>query len=81
VPNKNINKYDLLNLFNETFDRKLTILPEDKSMDSDKTLINTRTDFDHKVPDYPTMVEDMRMWVDNHEALYPHYRERERERE
>jgi dTDP-4-dehydrorhamnose reductase len=75
VPRANITKYDLLQLFNEVFNRGLVICKDDKSMESNKTLINTRTDFKHEVPDYSTMIAEMKKWVDDHKVLYPHYQE------
>jgi dTDP-4-dehydrorhamnose reductase len=75
VPTENITKYELLKLFNEIFERGINIIPEEKSMDTNKTLINTRTDFNHVVPSYPVMISEMKAWVDGHKGLYKHYYE------
>lgn len=73
VPNGNIPKYDLLKLFVEVFNRDdITVHPQ-SSTTLDKTLMNTRKDFDYTVPDYPTMLEDMKTWIETHSDLYPHY--------
>lgn len=73
VPKENISKFDLLKLFKEVFKRKdITIKPEDNPL-IDKTLINTRKDFNFEVSDYRTMVEEMKEWMDLHESLYKHY--------
>lgn len=77
VPEKNISKHDLLCLFREVFLRDdLTITPVD-GIDADKTLINTRTDFDYIVPDYKTMLLEMRDWILTHQVYYPHYLNKE----
>lgn len=73
VPEDNISKYDLLKLFKEIFDRNdIEIKPLDKA-GADKTLINTRQDFNFEVPDYKVMIEEMRDWVNSHQDLYKHY--------
>jgi dTDP-4-dehydrorhamnose reductase len=74
VPAGNISKYDLLRLLASTFDRSdITVQPV-TGVVRDMTLVNTRTDFDFEVADYPTMLQEMRAWVLGHRALYPHYR-------
>jgi dTDP-4-dehydrorhamnose reductase len=74
VPNENISKLNLIKLFVETFERDdITVISDDK-VSLDKTLINTRTDFDFIVSDYLTMVQDMKKWIESHESLYPHYK-------
>lgn len=73
TPPHNINKYELLNIFNTTFNRDLIINEDTRSMNLNKTLINSRSDFDYTVPDYPTMIAEMKAWVDAHPDLYPHY--------
>lgn len=74
VPSSGISKFDLLQLFKDVFRRAdVAVLPSD-GVRSDKTLVNSRTDFDHRVPDYKTMVEEMRSWITAHASLYEHYR-------
>jgi dTDP-4-dehydrorhamnose reductase len=74
VPKDNISKYDLLLLFKDTFGRTdINIKPDNKTMAGDKTLINTRKDFDNNVPDYKIMVQEMKNWIDSHKNLYKHY--------
>lgn len=73
VPKKSISKFDLLQLFKEVFERKgMTVTPVESSA-IDLTLVNTRTDFDYQVPDYKTMIGEMREWIENHPKLYKHY--------
>lgn len=73
VPQKNISKFDLLRLFKEVFKRDdITIKPKD-NQPSDKSLVNTRKDFNFEVPDYSIMLEEMREWIDLHKSIYKHY--------
>lgn len=74
VPQTNISKYDLLCLFKKTFSRNdLTISPT-STISLDKTLVNTRKDFQYDVPDYVIMIEEMRDWIVAHKELYKHYK-------
>lgn len=74
VPDTNISKYDLLQLFVRVFDRTdITVNPETTTI-SDKTLINTRTDFSHTIPTYEVMLTEMKTWIKDHQGLYEHYR-------
>lgn len=70
VPTKNISKYDLLQLFKSTFDKDIDVQPGQTAVPIDKTLINTRTDFNFYIPDYETMISDMRDWMAYHKTLY-----------
>ena len=74
--NESICKFDLLCLFNRYFkSSNMNIIPVD-GLDVNKSLINTRTDFDFIVPSYAEMVKEMSEWVQNHKLLYPHYFEK-----
>jgi dTDP-4-dehydrorhamnose reductase len=73
VPKNNISKYDLLQLFVAQFERSdITVQPVDGVL-LDKTLVNTRKDFDFSVHSYPKMIDEMRLWIGQHPNLYPHY--------
>lgn len=73
VPKSSISKFDLLQLFKEVFDRKsIKIIPNSEVI-LDRTLVNTRRDFNFVVPEYKTMVKEMKNWVDNHPKIYKHY--------
>jgi dTDP-4-dehydrorhamnose reductase len=73
VNGENISKFDLLCLFNRSMrNNSLTVLPDD-GVRVDKSLVNSRTDFSFKVPSYESMVQEMREWIEQHRALYPHY--------
>jgi len=68
-----INKFDLLQLFNKHFrSSSLPILPSN-TVNVDKTLINTRSDFPFSVPSYEQMIIEMKEWIWAHPDLYPHY--------
>lgn len=73
VPEANISKYSLLELFKTTFQRDdITVTPVD-TVSLDKTLVNTRTDFSFIIPSYPAMVAEMKEWITSHPELYAHY--------
>ena len=74
VPNTNISKFDLLNIIKHTFRRDdISIEPNDDIV-IDKTLVNTRKDFNFVVNDYQKMIEEMLVWISQHKNLYPHYK-------
>lgn len=70
TPPFTIDKYNLLLLFKEVFERNDTeIIPFD-GYQVDKSLINTRTDFDYIIPSYPDMIKEMAVWVERNKDLY-----------
>jgi dTDP-4-dehydrorhamnose reductase len=69
VNDSGITKYELLKMFNKYFNKKLNIT-EDSDIISNKTLINTRADFDFIVPSYEDMVMELKKWMDEHVDLY-----------
>jgi len=73
VNTESISKYDLLGLFNKYFRNNQIKIKSSNAIVSDKSLINNRTDFSFKVPDYEQMVAEMKEWVISHKELYPHY--------
>lgn len=73
TPAENINKYELLKLFNDIFKKQLVIHEDTKSMNINKTLVSSRSDFKYTVPDYPTMISEMRDWIAEYQSLYEHY--------
>lgn len=70
---KNISKYELLNLFRNEFGHNDLKITPSETLSQDKTLVNTRLDFDFTVSDYPQMVKEMHEWVSKHTELYSHY--------
>lgn len=73
VPNNNISKYELLQLFKKTFCRDDIIIKPSDAVSLDKTLVNTRTDFTFHIEPYPEMINEMKNWINEHKFLYPHY--------
>lgn len=73
VNNKSISKFDLLLLFNKHFKNgSLSIIPN-YDIKISKILVNNRKDFGFDVPDYETMILEMKEWIENHKHMYPHY--------
>lgn len=71
VPNESISKYDLLSLIREVFEKNdVTIEPKESETVIDKTLVNTREDFDFTVSDYKTMIIQLHQWVNDHKSMY-----------
>jgi len=69
VPPYGMSKYNLLRVLNEVFERKLIINPVEQGKDKmlppgDKIAL----------PSYETMFNEMKEWIDEHPALYAHYR-------
>lgn len=73
VPKESIDKYTLLSLFKETFNRHDIIINKSEKKSLDKSLINTRTDFDYNIPTYNEMIKDMKLWINKHQYFYKHY--------
>ena len=70
--NEKISKFDLLIIINEVFNLKLNITPSDKYK-VDKSLINSNTTIDYKVPSYQRMIEEMYNWMLINKESYPQY--------
>ena len=75
VNNDSINKYELLKLFNELRAEPAVIAPDDDYA-VDKSLVNTRNNFEFAVPSYSEMVQGMSEWVKRYKELYPLYKEK-----
>ncbi|HEU4914171.1 MAG TPA: SDR family oxidoreductase [Candidatus Saccharimonadales bacterium] len=73
VSQKSVTKFELLNIIKEAFDRDDISLEPIEGVSHDKTLLNTRADFDFTVKEYPEMLKDMRDWIGAHPVLYKHY--------
>ncbi|PYG85779.1 dTDP-4-dehydrorhamnose reductase [Ruminiclostridium sufflavum DSM 19573] len=73
VSDKSINKYELLSLFKNIFNKKDVHINKYNNELLDKSLINTRRDFDYKVLGYNAMISEMREWILKHSSFYPHY--------
>lgn len=73
VPDGNISKFELLKLMKAEFGRDDLIIEADDRPAADKTLVNTRKDFDFSVSPYTKQIREMRQWIDLHREYYPHY--------
>ncbi len=73
VNNESINKFDLCTLFNKYFRNGKVLINPDSTLQLDKTLICKRKDFSFVVPSYEQQIKEMRLWIDGHSSLYPHY--------
>ena len=70
TPKDVICKYDLLHLFKDVFGRTdIDIEPFDGFV-VDKTLKNTRTDFNFEIRGYPMQISDMQKWIKKHKSFY-----------
>ena len=74
VPNKEISKYDLLQLMNKYIRTQPIEITMDDTVVSNKSLIRTRFEgFDYQIPDYEIMIRELGDWMRAHNELYPHY--------
>ena len=71
--NTKICKYDLVREFNRVFKRNEVKITPNSDYKIDKSLINTRKDFDYNIPIYSTMIEEMKEWMLSYRKLYGHY--------
>ena len=71
--NKTTNKYSLLCLFNKYMKNGRLKIEAKFKPAPDRSLINTRDDFDFDVPGYEYMIMEMKEWIFRHRELYPHY--------
>ncbi|MGJ1535281.1 dTDP-4-dehydrorhamnose reductase family protein [Sphingobacterium multivorum] len=71
--NQSISKFDLLNIFNKVYDRGLTI-SDHKDYVCDKSFINTKMNIDHKVPIYKEMIQEQKLFMDEHDDFYAKYK-------
>ena len=59
--------------FNQDFrDRKIKITAK-SDYKVDKSLINTRDDFNYTINSYQIMIKEMKNWILDHKNLYKHY--------
>jgi dTDP-4-dehydrorhamnose reductase len=74
VNNDPISKFDLLNLFKQVFENsKVNEIVPSHQHSYDKSLLNTRKDYDYIVPNYLEMIYEMKKWILDYLPLYPHY--------
>ncbi len=74
VPNKSINKYDLLKLLNFYLRKNsLEIIPSNNII-INKSLKRTKFDFKYNIPDYDEMILELSRWISRHKDMYSHYK-------
>lgn len=73
VPTELIDKYALLKLFRETFAKTDVEISMNHDFAVDKSLVNTRTDFQFEIRNYEKQIQDMKDWIQIHRDIYPHY--------
>lgn len=73
VNNSKISKYELLGLFNTIFKNNSIEILADSNYKSDKSLVNSRNDFNYIVPSYKTMIFEMKEWMKLHKVFYQNY--------
>lgn len=73
VNNDILSKYHLLQIFNDQFREGALEIIESDIVIINKSLRNTRKDFSFEVPSYVEMIKEMKVWIENHSELYPHY--------
>jgi dTDP-4-dehydrorhamnose reductase len=64
VPKKKISKFALLNFIKEVWGKSI-IIKNINEPKHDKSLINTRKDFNYEIPDYRTMLMELYEWMKN----------------
>jgi dTDP-4-dehydrorhamnose reductase len=77
IPEKSISKFDLLQLCKDTFGRNNLVIIPDGRQHFNRALLNTRHDLDFVIPGYPSMVQEIRQWIESHTDLYPQYMQQE----
>ena len=68
-----ISKYELLNLIKEVWNKNNIMINRCSDYKSDKSLCNTRVDFDFKVNDYKKMLQELCEWMQSYSVLYKQY--------
>jgi len=72
--NNKISKYNLLKTIQTVFrTNDISISPAD-NFKIDKSLINTRNDFNYQIPDYQQMIDEMKHWMHKHKDIYHYYK-------
>ncbi|MNO28200.1 dTDP-4-dehydrorhamnose reductase [compost metagenome] len=60
---KPVSKYELLLLFKDTWGlQEIDVVASDTPV-QDRTLLSTRMDMDYSLPDYPSMMKELKIWM------------------
>jgi dTDP-4-dehydrorhamnose reductase len=73
--NQVISKFELLCLLKEIFVMNGIHIDEVQGHAMNKSLINTRDEFDFSAPGYREMLIEIKRWAMEHAAWYPHYKQ------
>lgn len=74
VPDTSINKYELLQLFNNYIRAEKIDIISDENMVIDKSLIRTNyKGFEYNIPGYDVMIKELAQWMKEHRNMYAHY--------
>lgn len=73
VPNKAIDKYDLLCLINKYIRKKSIVIKPQSTFVTDKSLIRKKMEFNYQIPDYEIMIQELGDWMRKHKEIYPQY--------
>lgn len=73
VPKNSISKFELLGLFKKVFQRDDIELVASSGTTNGANLVNTRKDFQYPIPEYETMICEMKDWIESHPDIYAHY--------
>jgi len=72
VNSEKIDKFSLVTLFKLVFSKEITIIPFE-GYSVDKSLINTRNDFDYQVKSYKNMIVELQQWMVKNKDIYQQY--------
>ncbi|WP_373265357.1 SDR family oxidoreductase [Hungatella hathewayi] len=75
VNNQVISKYDLLCLFNQYMNQGEKRIRKEPGPRNDRSLINSRSDFYYRIPDYDQMLKELSVWINSHDDIYKVVRE------
>ena len=64
-----INKYDLLTIIKDVFNKDIEIIPDD-NYTCDKSLAITREDYKFNIPSYHQMIVEMKEWIEKNKDIY-----------
>lgn len=59
-----VSKYDLLKMIQDTFEKQNVTIRKEENHRLDRTLKNTRTDFQYRVPAYSIMLKQLKQWIE-----------------
>ena len=69
VPDTSINKYELLQIMNDTFREEAIDINSVRGLSHDRSLVNDRPNT-WRVPSYAEMMSELRVWVTEHQNFY-----------